>query len=249
MGSAVLPAALAGGSAISGLVGANASSNAASAQQQAAQQATQAQLAMYKNNAANLQPFIQSGLVGQDALMRAIPTLIKPFQPTMAQLAATPGYQFALQQGQLGTQNSFAAQGLGTSGAALKGAANYAEGLASTTYQQQFQNDLSSKSQQYNMLAGPGSQGLSAASALSGVGSATGQQIGNNLIGAGNAAAGGQIGIANSLGQGLNGAVGNYAQGQLYSQLLGQGGGGGNDPNNAILGPYQGSPVQLQSSF
>lgn len=60
----------------------------------------------------------------------------------LALLAQTPGYQFTLQQGLEATQNGFAAQGLGTSGAALKGAANYAENLASTTYQQQFQNYL-----------------------------------------------------------------------------------------------------------
>lgn len=69
----------------------------------------------------------------------AVPKAI-PFQPTMAQLEQTPGYQFTLQQGELATQNQFGSQGLGLSGAAMKGGAQYAAGLASTTYQQQFNN-------------------------------------------------------------------------------------------------------------
>ncbi len=62
------------------------------------------------------------------------------FAPTIENLEKTPGYQFTLDQGLKAVQNSYAAQGLGTSGAAMKGAADYAEGLASTTYQNQFKN-------------------------------------------------------------------------------------------------------------
>jgi hypothetical protein len=52
-------------------------------------------------------------------------------------LENTPGYQFTLGQGLESTQNSAAARGLGSSGAALKGAATYATGLADQTYQNQ----------------------------------------------------------------------------------------------------------------
>lgn len=65
-----------------------------------------------------------------------------PAQMTQAQLEATPGYQFNLSQGLAATQNSAAARGLGVSGAALKGAATFATGLADSTYQQQFNNQL-----------------------------------------------------------------------------------------------------------
>ena len=57
---------------------------------------------------------------------------------TQAQLEQTPGYQFTLQQGLQATQSSAAARGLGVSGAALKGAATYATGLADNTYKDQF---------------------------------------------------------------------------------------------------------------
>jgi hypothetical protein len=61
-----------------------------------------------------------------------------PGQMTQQQLEATPGYQFTLDQGLKATQSAMAARGLGVSGAALKGAAAYATGLADKTYQDQF---------------------------------------------------------------------------------------------------------------
>lgn len=61
-----------------------------------------------------------------------------PPRMTQAELEQTPGYQFTRQQGLQAVQNSAAARGLGVSGAALKGAATFATGLADSTYQQQF---------------------------------------------------------------------------------------------------------------
>ena len=63
---------------------------------------------------------------------------VVPGRMDQATLEQTPGYQFALSQGLQATQNSAAARGLGVSGAALKGAATFATGLADNTYQQQF---------------------------------------------------------------------------------------------------------------
>lgn len=63
-----------------------------------------------------------------------------PFNMTESELQKTPGYQFNLTQGLKAVQNSAAARGLGVSGAAQKGAANFATGLADSTYQNQFAN-------------------------------------------------------------------------------------------------------------
>lgn len=117
----------------------------------------------FNQNAVYSQPFIQAGQgatgalqgmvygapgydLSQIPLASAAPTF--SWNPTMEGLAQTPGYQFTLQQGLMATQNAAAAQGLGVSGAALKGAANYATGLASTTYNQQLQNALNQYSAQ-----------------------------------------------------------------------------------------------------
>ena len=61
-----------------------------------------------------------------------------PSRMTQAELEQTPGYQFNLSQGQQAVASSAAARGLGVSGAALKGAATFATGLADNTYQNQF---------------------------------------------------------------------------------------------------------------
>ena len=69
---------------------------------------------------------------------------------SQSQLEATPGYQFTEAQGLKGVQNSAAARGLGVSGAALKGAATYSTGLADSTYQQQYQDELTSNAQNFS---------------------------------------------------------------------------------------------------
>lgn len=183
------------------------------------------------------------------------------WQPTMSELAATPGYQFALNQGLQATQNQFASQGLGASGAALKGSANYAEGLASTTYQQQFNNWLAQLQQQYgmfsgglgqqygiwqgenaltlqqrqqiyNMLGGIAGSGQNAAVNLGTSGLTAAGQVGNALTGAAAATAGGIVGSTNALTQGFSGAA-NAIGGGLNNYLLynALSGGGGGGAN------------------
>lgn len=135
--------------------------------------------------------------------------LTAPF--SAATLPTTPGYQFTLGQGLLSTQNAFAAQGLGTSGPALSGAASYATGLAGNTYNQQFANYLTQNQQIANMLLSGGQLGATAAETMAqlygnagnaALGGAvnTGQGIASSTAGIGNALAGGAAGVANSLG-------------------------------------------------
>jgi len=149
--------------------------------------------------------------------------LTAPF--SAATLPSTPGYQFTLDQGLKSTQNSYAAQGLGASGAADKGAAQYATGLAQNTYNQQFQNYLTQNAQIGNLLYQPASLGAGAAGTLAGlqgsIGAAglganvsTGQGIASSLVGQGNAIANAATGSANALSSGVNNAL-------TYS-LLGQ---------------------------
>lgn len=215
----------------SGVVGAGASifgsQTAADAQRDAANQASQTQLQMFGQTQQNLAPFIQGGQQSLGALQAAIPGLTANFNPTMQQLQQTPGYQFTLGQGLKSTQNSYAAQGLGSSGAAMKGAANYAEGLAGTTYQQQFTNNLAQNAQAYNMLYGPAALGANAAAGLASQSTAVGGQVGQNTIGAGNATAAANIATGNAVGNGLN----SIPNSLLYSQYA---------QNAAMSGPYGG---------
>jgi hypothetical protein len=177
---------------------------------------------MYNQNKALLAPYVSSGTAAQDELSyltggtqalqpgEAVPSglgagsLITPFQPTMSQLAQTPGYQFSLGQGELATQNSYAAQGLGSSGAALKAGINYAEGLAGTTYQQQLSNYLTQNQQIASILGGVANTGEAAAAQTATAG-ANAQNSANATSLAGAAAtAAGTVGSANAIAGGLN---------------------------------------------
>jgi hypothetical protein len=153
--------------------------------------------------------------------------------PTAA-LRATPGYQFTLNQGLQGIENSAAARGMQLSGATLKDLNNYAQGMADTTYQQQ----LGDAQSVYNtdvgnlmQLAGLGgsSAGTASGNAIStgqGIGStltSTGNQIGSNIIGAGNATAAGQVGASNAIGSGIGSLGQMYTLNQLFGSNAGFG--------------------------
>lgn len=138
-----------------------------------------------------------------------------------AALQATPGYQFNLNQGEESVANSAAARGLAGSGAALKGAANYATGLADSTYQNQFNNAVTNQTNQFNRLQSIASSGQNAAAGLGGIASSTANSIGANTVGAGNAAAAAD----NSIGSAIGGAANSVSSASILQQLLGGGGG------------------------
>lgn len=197
-----------------------------------------------------LNPWITAGSNALTQYNAALPQLTAPF--SAASLPSTPGYQFTLDQGLKSTQNSYAAEGLGSSGAAEKGAASYATGLAQNTYNQQFQNYLTQNAQIGNLLYQPATLGASAGNTLAsiegslgsaGLGAAvgTGQGIANTLTGAGNAIAGAATGASNALTGGVNTAL-QYSllSNQLSNQnalIQGIYGGGGTNAG-AVYNPY-----------
>jgi hypothetical protein len=230
----------AAGSIGGSLISSGASKSAASQQAAAANNATAASQAEAAQTRADLAPYNQTGQ-GAAASLDTILGLpggngINPltanginsltFQPTQAQLAATPGYQFDLAQGEQGVANSNAAQGRGISGAALKGAANYATGLANntlTTQQGIFQQNLANV---MNPLSSLSNLGENAAAQTGSLGTANTANANAAAIGGANASAAGTVGSANAISGGLSSLGGvplNYA---LYNQLLGGGGGG-----------------------
>jgi hypothetical protein len=222
------------------------SSKAADAQTSAAKQSNALLAGQYQQNSANLAPWMTSG-VNSNSLVNYLtgassqaPTgysgtmgqgsLTSTFQPTMQQLEQTPGYQFTLDQGLKGVQNSYASKGLGSSGPAMKGAADYSSGLASNTYQQQFQNYWNQNKSIYDMLTGQSAQGLQAAGALTSSGNTLAQGQSNNLVGAGNA----QAASYNTMGSALGNAAQGVAGYGLLSNYL------SNGTSNSGFGGYAG---------
>ncbi len=142
----------------------------------------------------------------------------------------TPGYKFALQQGNNSIQNSAAARGNLLSGQTLADMASFDTGLASQTYQQQYQNAQqeyanafniynTNSNNSYNRLAGMASLGQNAASTTGNQGVATGANVGNTYGNIGNANAAGTVGGANAWTGGLGNISGMAQQGAIVNAM------------------------------
>jgi hypothetical protein len=209
--------AIIGGSVVSAAATAYGASKAAQAQESAANTAANTALTMYNTTRGDLSPYRDIGKVAADQLTSRLGDLTAPITMDQATLEKTPGYQFNLYQGEKAAANSAAARGLGESGAALKGAATFATGLADNTYQQQFQNAVTNQTNAYNRLKGLVDTGESAASQGGVLGANAANTAAGAQIGAGNAAAA----ASNAIG-GAVGNVGNNIAGYaMYRGLYG----------------------------
>lgn len=202
-------AALIGGgtSLIGGLFGAGASQKAAQAQSQAsmmsailqAQQAAAAQAAqekMYREGVERMEPFRQGGVAATNRMLELYgiggqPTAAgygsyaQPF--SMADYQADPGYAFRVQQGQQAIDRSAAAAAGLQSGSALKAAARFGQEMGSQEYGNAYNRFLQQRELQMRSLQGLASPGASMASQTAQLGTQTGQNIANTMIGAGQA--------------------------------------------------------------
>lgn len=211
------------GSLVGGGKSGKAAEKAASIQAQAANRAIDLQAQMFAITQKNLKPFIEGGANAFGTLQGLLPQLTAPFQPTMAQLAATPGYQFTLQQGLQATTNAYAPQGLagtitggraGPSGPLAAAQTQYASGLASQTFNQQFQNYLAQNQQIANIYGASSQLGEAAAAGQGVIGANVANSQSSALLGGAAAQAAGVIGSANAFNQGLSGfgsSIGNLA--------------------------------------
>jgi hypothetical protein len=237
------------GSLIGGLLGSSAAKKAAATQAASAQQAASTSTkygAEAKNFAeeqlarsqGTFQPFVSGGTQAEMTLSDLTRTpgqgLLTPFNeqfraPTAGEAAATPGYQFALQQGQEAIENSAAARGNLLSSTTLKGLDQYSQGLASQNYGDVYQRALGefqqrynifnqNQSNQFNRLSSLAAQGQQSAEDVGQLGSTASGQVGNILLGtsgqignalqsAGAARASGYVGSANAWQGALGGAV------------------------------------------
>ena len=199
--------ALAIGAGVSGAASIGGSLLSSGAQTDAANSANATQIAEFNAMQQDLSPYMNLGNQASSTLSSNLNSLTAPVTMDQATLEKTPGYQFNLNQGLESVQNSAAARGLGSSGAALKGASTYATGLADSTYQNQFNNAVTNQSNTFNRLMGVTSLGESAAAGVGNAGITTGQSVANNTIGAGNAQAAGYNTAASSIGSSANNAV------------------------------------------
>lgn len=194
------------------LIGSNAASNASS-QQVAEQQAALAQQKQMFGVAQNaLNPFVNAG----QSVLPTLQSLLTPGASQTNVLSQTPGFQFNSQYGTLAATNALAAKSGPSAGPLATAISQYNQGLAGNTW-----------SSVVNALQGYANTGANAAGNLAGGAISSGNAQAGTLSNIGGSMAAGTLGSANALAGGLNGAAGSASNALLYSQLFGNGGGGG----------------------
>lgn len=173
---------------INTLLGANAADSAADAEIAAMREAIAEQRRQYDTTRADFEPWMAAG---RDALGQ----LADP----QNNFLASPGYEFARNEGTRGIENSFAARGGARSGNALRALGEYTTGLA----QQDYGN-------WWNQQSGRAGLGQTATSNVAQVGANSSGQVSNYIANSGAARGAGIYGRNASLAGGINDAVSNW---------------------------------------
>ena len=265
-------AASAGGSILSSSNNASAAKQAASEQSASSAAALNQQAQQFAYSQGQELPYIQNGDNAQTVQNNLIGTYGSTVTPyfnqlanlgngatAQATLAQTPGYTFTLNQGLAATQNAAAARGLGVSGAALKGAASYATGLADNIYQQQYSDASNNLTQAQNSFSGlnnalageaalggnvsvsAGSQGQAATTNSTNLLTGQGNSNAASTLAGANALAAGTTGVTNS----LTGALANPAVTNYLAGLAGN----GSQYNNSSANGGDGLPQTAASGY
>ena len=220
---------VAGAIVVSSVMGSKASKSAAQTQAGAASDATAAQERMFERQVELQEPFRKAGMAGQNRLLELLglgeDKKAKDFgryasaEFTPALFQADPGYAFRVSEGMKALDRTAAARGGLISGSALRGATRYGQEMGSQEYQNAFNRFQTARTNTLNPFASLAGVAQSSANTLTGAAGQLGQNIGSNIIGAGNAMAAGQVGSANAYSQGLGQGL-NFYQGQQYLNRL-----------------------------
>lgn len=216
-----------------GVLGAGASIIGSSQASKANQQAAQTNQSAINYQEETAAPYANVGNLAENELWNEFDTPSSPggtmgAQPslTSADIQNMPGYQFTLGQGLLATQNAAAAQGLGVSGNALAAASQYATNLASTNYQQYFNDFWANQNNRYNMLLGMTQTGENAAVGSGSNVASSAAATGAQQAAAGQAQAAGTTGTTSSISNALlaNALLGNQTGSTIGSGMTSYGG-------------------------
>jgi len=236
----------------SSIMGSKAAKSAAGTQAAASQAATDAQERMFERQVELQEPFREAGLAGQNRLLELLGIggekgaqgygkyASAEFSPAQFAANQDPGYAFRMSEGMKGLERSAAARGGLLSGSALKGIQRYGQDLASQEYQNAFNRYQTSRTNTLNPFASLAGVAQSSANTLGTAAGQLGGQIGSNIIGAGNAAAAGQIGSANAIASGLGQGVNFYQNQQFMNRLFPNQAGTQYGPPVSAMMPYEG---------
>lgn len=160
--------------------------------------------------------------------------LAKPFG--MADFTADPGYQFRQdEQAKALTRAGQAQGGLG-SGKYLKDAMKYSGNLAAGEYGNAFSRFTTNQNNLFSRLSGIAGIGQGATNQTTAAAGNYGQQVGSNIIGAGNALAAGQVGGANAWNNAIGQGLSLYQTNSMLNRVPYDTGAGISPPNPYYLG-------------
>lgn len=211
--------AIVGAAVVGGASQIYAASKASDAQVTAADKAAQTQIGMYNQTRADLSPYRQAGEDAYAMLQPKLKDLTDGVSIDPNMLKDSDYYRFTDKQGQKAVTNAAAARGLGSSGAALKGAASFASGLATGTYKDAFNMAVTNQTNTFNRLKGLIDTGQNAAAQTGSAGASAATGAANAQIGAGNAQAAGINAAGGAVANAANN-IGGYA---AYKGLYGGG--------------------------
>jgi hypothetical protein len=219
-------AAVVGGAYLSS----QASKKAAGTQSAAADRATDAQERMFERQVELQEPFREAGMAGQNRLLELLGLgkdktaadfgKYASAEFGMNKFTADPGYAFRVSEGMKALDRTAAARGGLISGSALRGATRYGQEMGSQEYQNAFNRYQTTRTNTLNPFASLAGVAQSSANTLTNAAGQFGNQMGANIIGAGNAAAAGQVGSANAIAQGLGQGVNFYQNQQMMNRLF-----------------------------
>jgi hypothetical protein len=209
-----------GATLVGGLLGAGASRRAAAEQQATSRAAIAEQGRQYDQTRADQQPWRDAGkkaigdLSGMD--------MNRHF--TVDDFNKDPGYQFRMDEANKAMERGASARGGLQSGGTLKALSRYNQDYASGEYNNAYNRFNQDQSNTFNRLA-----------AVSGIGQTANNQVGqagqnmaNNtaelLTGIGNAQAGGTMGQANAISNGIGQGMNTWMQYQMMNRLAPQAG-------------------------
>jgi len=238
--------AIAGSAVLGAVMSSNASKSAAQTQTNAANAANAQQWAMFQQQQQNQQPWTDAG----KGALGQLTSLTGPggqwSQPLSAsEVQMDPGFAFRMQQGMDALNRSGAAKGMTLSGAQVRGAQDYGQGLGSQEYQNAWSRAMGDRSTRFGQLASLAGLGQASNAQVGQMGMQTAGQIGNNLTSAGAAQAAGQVGSANAWTNALNTGINGWQQ---YNMLNSMGNNGaysitGTPGSAANFGNNWGNPV------
>ena len=218
--------AIGGSSLVNAVVGSNAAKKASKAQVAATESANATQREIFREQQALQEPFRQSELAKQAALMQRLGIggdtgagpygdLSSGFMPANFMTQMDPGYNFRFEEGMKALERKMAASGMTQSGAAMKAATRYGQDYASNEFNNAFNRYQTSRNATLNPLMG----GSAATNYLSGALGNMGNQISENQLGAGNARAAGYVGGANAFTQAISGGLNAYLGYDMFKNM------------------------------